>query len=396
MYMRKVTALIDTDGYDLDGVLVPMASGSSHLISERFVEYFQIHTDAFTVGDPITTTEELAAALGHSNASPAAAGNAITNATAMTAEFNTVTGADGTKGVKLKAAAANAIQVVINTDASNNLKVYPVAGSQINALGAGNAFTLTPGQMAIFVGRSTTLWYTAAATDTITGLTASAAELNATDGATAANDTTGKTAILGTNGAMTLAGALTHQVANLTSAGVGAKNGASVSVVEQGDGVLHKTILTCTETPMTFGDEAGQGQYGGVKVYDFPIGLICTFGAVIDGAVTLTAPAIDTWDGDIGLGVEAPTDHQDVANKTGQIMPKVATTQAVAKVATTDAVSVATALTESGARWRDGTSTAIDLFLSLLIDDNVAHDNTITGTFTGTITVLWANLGTTA
>lgn len=199
-----------------------------------------------------------------------------------------------------------------------------------------------------------------------------------------------------TAGAQTVGGAKTFSSALLTSFGNGAKNGASVVAAEYGDGVVHKTVLTCTATPLTFGDEAAQGQYGGVKVYDFPAGLICVLGAVIDGAMTLTAPAIDAWNGDIGLGVEAPTDHQDAANKTGQIMPKVSTTQAVAKVANVDAVSVATALTESGARWRDGTTTPVDLFLNLLIDDDALHDNTITGTFTGTISFAWINLGTTA
>lgn len=166
-----------------------------------------------------------------------------------------------------------------------------------------------------------------------------------------------------------------------------------MAAVEQGSGAVHKTILTCTATPLTFGDEAGQGQYGGVKVYDFPAGLLNVLGAVIDGVFTLSAPAIDAWDGDIGLGVEAPTDHQDAANKTGLVLQKTSTTQAVAKVATTDAVSIATALTEAGARWLDGTATAKDLFLNLLVDDNVAHDNTITGTFTGTIAFTWLNLG---
>jgi hypothetical protein len=186
---------------------------------------------------------------------------------------------------------------------------------------------------------------------------------------------------------------LTFPLTNTSGVGIAA---ATTVATEYGDGVIHKTVLTCTATPLAFGDEAGQGQYGGVKVYDFPTGLICTLGAVVNGAVTLTAPAIDAWDGDIGLGVAAPTDHQDAANKTGQIMPKVSTTQAVAKVATTDAVSVAAALTESGARWRDGTVTPIDLFLNLLIDDNGAHDNTITGAFTGTITICWINMGVTA
>lgn len=181
----------------------------------------------------------------------------------------------------------------------------------------------------------------------------------------------------------------------LCRAGLGTKNGSTISVEEQGDGVVHKTVLTCVNTPLTFGDEAGQGQYGGVKVYDFPKGLIATLGAVINGTMTLTAPAIDTWDGDIGLGVAVVSDHQDASNKIGQVLQKTSTTQAVAKVATVDAVSAATVLTESGARWLNGTSTAIDLYLNLLIDDNGAHDNTITGTFTGTITIVWINLGTT-
>jgi hypothetical protein len=179
-----------------------------------------------------------------------------------------------------------------------------------------------------------------------------------------------------------------------TENGIGtAAAAAGVAATEYGEGILHKTVLNCTATPLTFGDEAGQGQFGGVKVYDFPAGLILTLGAVIDGQMTLTAPAINTWDGDIGLGVEAPTDHQDAANKAGSVLQKTSTTQAVAKVATVDAVSAATALTESGARWLDGTATAKDLFLNLLVDDNAAHDNTITGTFTGTITIHWINLG---
>lgn len=132
-----------------------------------------------------------------SSASPAAAGTLISDATALTAELNAVTGANGTAGVKLPVAAADEIVVVINTNASNNLLVYPIAGSQINALGASNAFTVTPGQMAVFIGRSATLWYTAAATDTIAGLTSSAAELNFNDGSLAGTAVASKTLVLG-------------------------------------------------------------------------------------------------------------------------------------------------------------------------------------------------------
>jgi hypothetical protein len=73
----------------------------------------------------------------------------------------------------------------------------------------------------------------------------------------------------------------------LTTSGVGASNGATVSAAEAGDGVWHRTTLTCTATPISISDDAGVAQYGGVKVYDFPAGLICTIGAVIDGSITL-------------------------------------------------------------------------------------------------------------
>jgi hypothetical protein len=46
-------------------------------------------------------------------------------------------------------------------------------------------------------------------------------------------------------------------------------------------------------------------------------------------------------------------------------MPEVDVASATSKVATVDAVSAATALTESGARWVDGTGTAADIISNL-------------------------------
>lgn len=200
----------------------------------------------------------------------------------------------------------------------------------------------------------------------------------------------------GTNtfsGANTFANLITSAAPQTTTGnGTAATN---VTATEYGDGVIHKTLLTCSAFSLgTAGDEAGVGQYLGAKLYDFPAGLIMTLGAVIDGAVTLAAPAIDAWDGDIGLGTAAPTDHASGVNGAGTaILDSTATTQASSKVATVDAVSACTALTEAGSRWLDGTSTAIDLFMNLLVDDEAAHDNTITGTFTGTVQIVWINLG---
>jgi hypothetical protein len=177
-----------------------------------------------------------------------------------------------------------------------------------------------------------------------------------------------------------------------TACGLGAKNGSTVSVVEYGAGdVLHKTVITCVATPITIADDAAVAQYGGVKLYDFPAGLLVTYGAVIDGAITGYASLIDTFDGDVALGTATATTGATLVSTEADIMPSVALTQAVDEVAVCDAVSVATALTESGARWFDGRSTAKDLFLNFVIDDNAAH-GAGTATFTGTVTILWSLL----
>jgi hypothetical protein len=178
-----------------------------------------------------------------------------------------------------------------------------------------------------------------------------------------------------------------------TEDGVGAKNGSTVTVTESVP-VIHKTVLTCTALPISIADDAAVAQYGGVKVYDFPEGLICTLGAVIDGAVTggVTGTIINTWAGGIALGTATATTGATLTGTEADIMPEVDVAAATAKVAVVDAVSVATALTESGARWLDGTATAKDVYLNLVVDDDATH-TAGTVTFTGTITLHWMNLG---
>jgi len=180
-----------------------------------------------------------------------------------------------------------------------------------------------------------------------------------------------------------------------SNAGVGAKYGATVSAVEYGNGVVFRTVLTCTATPITIADDASVAQYGGVKIYDFPTGLLLAKGAVIDGAVTLgvTGTITATWAGGVALGTATATTGATLTGTEANIMPEVDVAAATAKVATVDAVSVATALTESGARWLDGTGTAIDLYLNLVVDDSATH-TAGTGTFTGTVSFNWELIGT--
>jgi hypothetical protein len=208
---------------------------------------------------------------------------------------------------------------------------------------------------------------------------------------TGAHTMSGNMTLSGDN---TLSGTNTFTTAPKTSVGVGAKNGSTVVATEYGTGIVHKTLLTCTATTITITDDAGTAQYGGVKVYDFPEGMICTLGAVIDGSLTagVTGTIIDAFDGDVALGTATATTGATLTGTEADILQSVALTQGVTKVANCDAQSVATALTESGARWHDGTATAKDAYLNFVIDDDATH-TAGTATFTGTITLLWLSLG---
>src|SRR5688572_13238439 len=167
--------------------------------------------------------------------------------------------------------------------------------------------------------------------------------------------------------------------------GNGTKNGSTVTAKEYGSDVLHKTILTCTATPITITDDAGVAQYGGVKVYDFPAGAICVLGAVIDGALTagVTGTIIDNWDGDVALGTATATTGATLTGTEADILQSTSVSAGASdKIGIAEAFPVATALTESGARWHNGTATAIDMFLNFVIDDDATH-TAGTATFTG-------------
>ncbi len=168
----------------------------------------------------------------------------------------------------------------------------------------------------------------------------------------------------------------------------------TVSVSETSNGVINRTILTCTAMPISVADDAGQAQYGGKAIYNFPVGMLCTMGAVIEGTLTMgvTGTFIDEYTGVVALGSATATTGATLTGTEATFLQEVALTTAVAKVADTDAQSIATALIESGARWVDGTATAPVMYLNFAIADDGTH-TAGTGTFTGVITFVWMLLG---
>ncbi len=94
------------------------------------------------------------------NADVAAAGSTVTDAAQLSSGFTVVTGADGTKGVKLPATPAAGTMVIIKGTAAAVLKVWPDAAATINAIGSNGALSLASGAIpAIFIAKSTTQWY---------------------------------------------------------------------------------------------------------------------------------------------------------------------------------------------------------------------------------------------
>lgn len=172
----------------------------------------------------------------------------------------------------------------------------------------------------------------------------------------------------------------------------GTPAGTGVTHEDSGTGNVHKTVLTLVNTPIPLVDEAGVVAYGGLKIFDFPQGNTLFLGAVADLALTKSSAGVDAdWNGDVGIGTVTASNDATLATTEQNLIPTTATPQAVAGVTTADAKSTTT---ETGKIF-DGTATAIDAFLNLLVDDS---DHNVTGTpcnliANGTVSLTWVNLG---
>jgi hypothetical protein len=169
----------------------------------------------------------------------------------------------------------------------------------------------------------------------------------------------------------------------------GAVAGTGVTTEELGGSVVHQTVLTFVNTPIPLTDEVGVVAYGGLKVYDFPAGLILVLGATSDLDLTKSSAGVNAnWDGDFGIGTVTASNNATLSSTEQNILPTTATPQAASGATTANGQNTAVA-------FLDGTSTAVDAFLNFLVDD---ADHNVTGTacniiVNGTVTLTWANLG---
>lgn len=181
-------------------------------------------------------------------------------------------------------------------------------------------------------------------------------------------------------------GQILQSINTSTTASGTAANGA---VASESGTIVRKTVLTLDDVSVTVGNTTGVS-FGGTKIYDFPAGRILILGVTIDdvtfdltdaGNVT---PIAGTHGGDIAIGTTAPTDGT-LTNEDVNLLPSTSI----------DPISggVGGAALAASAQI-DGTTTALDAFFNILIDDaDVADGASDVLLVNGTVTIHWINLG---
>lgn len=176
--------------------------------------------------------------------------------------------------------------------------------------------------------------------------------------------------------------------AGTTVSGAGAKNGATVTASERGNSTVHQTVLTLASTPVTVANTTG-ASFGGVKIYDFPAGRILVLGVTASvGFVWTDEDIAAAGSGDYSLGSTITADATLGGTDVDMLPSTAMTDPAVLGVAaaTNNALAVSAQF--------DGTATAIDVNLNIIIDDaDVADAASDVVLASGTVTISWVNLG---
>lgn len=186
------------------------------------------------------------------------------------------------------------------------------------------------------------------------------------------------------NGRSGIAIGATTAVAN-----VGAVAGTGVTVSEQGNGVIQKSVFTLSSATMTAAD-ATQGV--GTKIYDFPEGRIFILGATGSNTFTTTSAILTTLNGSVscrwGVGTVTQT-NATLATTEQDIIPVTTFTSG----ATINAANTATTAALATAAQFDGTATAKDAYFNISVPGATDIDADATVSVNGTVTITWVFLG---
>lgn len=148
-------------------------------------------------------------------------------------------------------------------------------------------------------------------------------------------------------------------------------------------------VIKLTNRVVALTDVPGVVAYLGTKLLDFPEGLLQITGCVANLAVTKSSAGVNaTWNGDFSLGSATAAGDATLTGTEADIVASTATPAAVAGATTAKGVN-------TGVVTLDGTTTAKDLYLNVLIDD---ADHNVAATpcnliFNGTIEITYDILG---
>lgn len=170
---------------------------------------------------------------------------------------------------------------------------------------------------------------------------------------------------------------------------------STVTAEEAFDGVaLRKTTLRLASVPVSVVSVTTGAGVGGTKIYDFPAGRLLMFGCMADLSLQIAeadqAAFTDaTPEGDVGIGTVAPANAD--AFGTDATDDDFATGAAFVMDAYADA---SVQCPSENSLQKDGTSTAIDMYLNMLVDAaDIDNDVTTTVYVSGLVTFYWINLG---
>lgn len=166
---------------------------------------------------------------------------------------------------------------------------------------------------------------------------------------------------------------------------------AGLSVIECGIGAVRQTVLNFDKFAVTTGNTTG-ASFGSAKIYSFPQGVINFLGCVayFPEISWVGSSIADAGSGDYSIGTTATADAT-LSGTEVNILPSTAMLDPfVGGVGRSNARSHLTAATII-----DGSTTALDAYLNVIIDDddvsNGAADDDVL--FTGQVIITWANLG---
>lgn len=185
----------------------------------------------------------------------------------------------------------------------------------------------------------------------------------------------------------TQAAGLRYADPNLTTSGVGAAAGTGVTAVESGTGAVHKTVLTLAALSVAITDNGVAGGQGSQTVYAFPEGVIQLLGASYNLTTARVATGIATTAavvGSLGSVAAGAGDATLTSTEADMIASTTGTLTAGAGVLAKHGSLVAAAF--------DGHTTPVSAILNLAVPDaGISATDAIL--VSGTITLVWANLG---